>query len=131
MREFDTGATRDDEAGKLDYEGFLSPAVLEAFAVYMHKHRLQADGKLRSADNWQKGMPKPVYMSSMWRHFMTCWKAHRGLPTPGESHLDALMALLFNVQGYAHQLLAEQRAAQAVVPLALSLVTDDLAGARD
>jgi hypothetical protein len=66
MREFETGATRNPEEGKLDYEGFLSPLVLECYAKYMHEHRLQSDGKLRDSDNWQKGIPKEVYMKSGW-----------------------------------------------------------------
>src|SRR5687768_4320669 len=35
MREFETGATRNLDNGKLDYEGFLSPLVMERFAEYM------------------------------------------------------------------------------------------------
>jgi hypothetical protein len=104
VRSFGTGATRDSDDGKYDYEGFLSPVVLEAFAAYMHKHRVQSDGSLRDSDNWQKGMPLDVYMKSMWRHFMDVWKTHRGLEIE-VSQVDALMALLFNVQGYAFELL--------------------------
>jgi hypothetical protein len=107
MREFDTGATRDTETGKYDYEGFLSPAVLEAFAAYMHKHRRQANGSLRDGDNWQKGIPEDVYMKSMWRHFFDVWKGHRGLPTSA-SRIESLMALLFNVQGMAFELLKDE-----------------------
>lgn len=107
MRTFDGGATRDTEDGKLDYEGFLSPAVLGEFAYYMHKHRVQSDGTLRSADNWQKGMPRDVYMKSMFRHFMDVWFAHRGLATEA-SQMEALMALLFNVQGYAFEILNDR-----------------------
>ena len=57
MREFDTGATRDAETNKLDFEGFFSPLALEEYAKYMHMHRRQADGNVRDSDNWQKGMP--------------------------------------------------------------------------
>src|SRR5271157_1815692 len=78
MRTFDTGATRSAEADKLDYDGFLSPLVLERYAQYLNKHRVQADGKLRDSDNWQKGMPKSAYMKSAWRHFISLWKFHRG-----------------------------------------------------
>ena len=113
MRQFETGATRDSDDGKLDYEGFLSPAVLEEFAKYMHKHRTQADGKPRSSDNWQKGMPKGAYMSSMWRHFMDVWKWHRGIPAEADQ-IEALMALLFNVQGYTLELLRCRNAETAL-----------------
>jgi len=46
-----TGATRDVDNDKYDYEGFLSPIVLHRYAQYMHKHRLQSDGELRDSDN--------------------------------------------------------------------------------
>jgi hypothetical protein len=77
MREFKSGATRDDDADKYDYEGFLSPLVLERYAEYMHKHRKQADGKMRDSDNWQKGIPVVQYMKSKLRHIMVTWKLHR------------------------------------------------------
>jgi len=57
MRTFESGATRDDDGTKLDFDGFLSPQALEAYAKYMHKHRVQSDGKLRASDNWKHGMP--------------------------------------------------------------------------
>jgi hypothetical protein len=107
MRHFNTGATRDTEAGKLDYEGFLSPLVLERFAEYMHKHRFQADGQLRDSDNWQKGMPRDVYMKSMWRHFVNVWKGHRGVADDIDLE-EALCALLFNVQGYLFEVLSRR-----------------------
>jgi len=102
MRKFDTGATRDTDAGKLDYEGFLSPVVLERFAEYMHKNRIQADGKLRDSDNWQKGIPRDAFMKSAWRHFMDWWKQHRRSDDPGLLQ-DSICALLFNALGYLHE----------------------------
>ena len=32
IRKFETGATRDTDQGKYDYEGFLSPVVLDRFS---------------------------------------------------------------------------------------------------
>lgn len=107
MRKFDTGATRDDNADKPDYEGFLSPLVIEAFGSYMNEHRIQADGELRESDNWQKGMPINTYMKSAWRHFFDWWKLHRGYKAKVTIEA-ALCALLFNVQGYLHELLKER-----------------------
>ena len=104
IRTFPTGATRNNVPDRLDYEGFLSHPVLKEFAKYMHKHRLQGDGKLRDSDNWQKGMEKDVYMKSMFRHFMDAWAGHRGFEVDQK---EALCALLFNVQGYLHELLKE------------------------
>jgi len=100
VRTFDTGATRDDDNEKLDYEGFLSPAVLRRFAEYMHEHRRQSDGKMRPSDNWQKGIPLDAYMKSMWRHFVEAWTAHR---SGDKNKEECLCALLFNVMGYLHE----------------------------
>lgn len=102
MREFNTGATRNLDDSKLDYEGFLSPLVLERFAKYMHTHRIQEDGNVRDSDNWQKGIPKDSYIKSLWRHHMDVWKNHRGLPA--EEDLEtAICASIFNLQGYLHE----------------------------
>jgi len=107
-RQFDTGATRDTEEGKFDYEGFLSPIVLQRFGQYMHKHRTQADGKLRDSDNWQKGMPKSAYMKSLWRHTMDLWLHYRGhSPRANEEIEEALCAILFNAMGYLFEELRE------------------------
>lgn len=106
MRQFETGATRDVDDTKYDFEGFVSPAVLERFGEYMHKHRFQADGKVRASDNWQKGMPIDSYMKSGWRHFFDWWKEHRGIKSR-EGLEDALCALMFNVQGYLHETLKQ------------------------
>lgn len=115
VREFETGATRDTDDGKLDFEGFFSPLVLQRRAEYMHQHRIQADGELRESDNWQKGIPFEAYMKSAWRHFFAWWKRHRGLPA-NESLEDALCALMFNTEGYLHELLTlkEEAAARVV-----------------
>lgn len=102
MRQFETGATRNTDEGKFDYEGFFSPLVMERFASYMNSNRMQADGQLRDSDNWQKGIPSEAYMKSGWRHFMDWWKEHRGISTD-EGLESALCALLFNVQGYLHE----------------------------
>lgn len=103
MRTFETGATRDSDENKYDYEGFLSPFVLKRFAEYMHKHRIQADGTLRASDNWQKGIPREQYMKSMWRHFMDVWEAHR-MGWSDDTQEEALCALLFNVMGYMYEM---------------------------
>ena len=105
VRQFGSGATRDTAEGKLDYEGFLSPAVLERYAQFMHRHRTQSDGTLRSSDNWQKGIPKTQYLKSMWRHFMDVWMHYRSGPhVPIDpDRQEALCALLFNVMGLLHE----------------------------
>jgi hypothetical protein len=108
MREYDTGATRDDCSRKPDYEGFLSPLVVYRFGAYMHKNRKQADGKLRDSDNWQKGIPLKDYMKSGWRHFFDWWFYHRHSGPGSRAFLEeALCALLFNAMGYLHVLLTD------------------------
>ncbi len=99
---FETGATRDLDGSKLDYEAFLSPLVLKRFAEYMHSNRILADGSLRDGDNWQKGIPQTAYIKSGFRHFFDMWSEHRGISTPEGLELAAC-GLLFNVMGYLHE----------------------------
>ena len=109
MRTFDSGATRDIDTGKFDYEGFLSPLVLERYAAYMHRHRKQKDGTMRDSDNWQKLFGEDHYnvcAKSLWRHFFSFWKAHRGYHTD-EDIEDSAMAVLFNVSAYMHKRLSD------------------------
>lgn len=109
MRAYETGATRDDDEGKLDFEAFFSHPVLVEYALYMHENRYQADGKMRAGDNWQKGMPKDDYMKSLFRHFMDAWGLHRGSPqVTTEEITEALCAVIFNSMGYLHEVLRER-----------------------
>ena len=109
IRNFSTGATRDTNEGKYDYEGFLSPLVLERYAQYMHKCRVQSDGKLRDSDNWQKGIPVEQYMKSKLRHIMTTWVLHRQGGYDKETMLDSLCAELFNSMGMMFELLKNKK----------------------
>jgi hypothetical protein len=111
-RTFATGATRDTDEGKLDFEGFLSPIVLEEFAKYMHEKRKMPDGSMRNSDNWQLGIPVDQYMKSMFRHFFAVWRSYRRHPKRGAGYdyapmVEELLALLFNVQGITHEILKE------------------------
>ena len=105
IRTFQTGATRNIDNNKYDYEGFISPAVEHRFAQYMHSHRKQKDGSIRASDNWQKGIPEDVYMKSLIRHIMDLWLLYRGgkpidPDTGGVSNKqDLLCAIKFNVNG--------------------------------
>jgi hypothetical protein len=107
IRTFKTGATRDTNQNKPDYEGFLSPLVIKRFGEYMNKHRLQPDGNLRDSDNWQKGIPKEEYMKSAWRHFLDWWLEVRGFKSR-DGVEEALCALMFNTMGYLHELEKEK-----------------------
>lgn len=104
IRQFDSGATRDTDAGKLDYEGFLSPLVLKRYAEYLHKHRIQSDGKLRDSDNWQKGIPIKEYMKSKARHFFTTWLWHRDKSVKLNVE-ESLCAEIFNTMGMLFEVL--------------------------
>jgi hypothetical protein len=113
IRTFDTGATRDTENGKLDYEGFISPWAWERYGRYMNEHRKMADGSLRASDNWQHGFPREVLLKSLFRHFMAVWMDHRMLgidpeiwDEPGwqEAMENDLCGVLFNTQALLHQL---------------------------
>lgn len=114
MRVSETGATRNVDTHKNDYEGFLSPTVIQAFGDYMHSHRKQADGNLRDSDNWQKGLKPEWYMKSMWRHFLDVWSIHRDIARFDETGkeidiVEALCATLFNVQGMLHEELKKRK----------------------
>ena len=106
-RTFKTGAYRDTDARKLDFEGFICPKAFIRYAQYMDKHRLQSNGVLRDSDNWQLGIPKNVYMKSLYRHFVDVWCEHRGINTEAGLE-DALCAILFNTFGYLHEVMKEK-----------------------
>ena len=103
LRKFKTGATRDTENSKPDFEGFLSPLVIARFGEYMHKNRVQKDGTLRASDNWQKGIPLDAYMKSGYRHFYAWWAWHRGVSWGAEILEDSICGLLFNSMGFLHE----------------------------
>ena len=117
MREYDSGACRDDNENKPTYESFLSPLVIKEFGKYMQRHRYQADGEVRDGDNWQKGIPTEDYMDSLLRHVMDVWLHHRGYPEQAEEDLkEALCAILFNTQGILFNTLLEGMEPQAAIP---------------
>lgn len=105
VRTFESGANRDLDTNKLDFEGFLSPLVIRAFATFMHFNRSLADGSTRDSDNWQKGIPLDVYVKSAWRHFFAFWSIHRGWGSYRETIVWAILGVIFNLQGYLHELL--------------------------
>jgi hypothetical protein len=110
IRQFDTGATRDTINNKPQYEGYLSPVVLERYGRYMLKHQQQSDGTQRPSDNWQKGIPPSAYMDSLLRHVMDVWLHHRGYPKLAkESREDAICGALFNLMGYLHEELKDKQ----------------------
>lgn len=133
IKKFDTGATRSSEAGKLDYEGFLSPLVLRRYAEYLNEHRVQADGTLRDSDNWQKGIPKKNYVKSLIRHFMDLWLAHRGGQFLGGRKFlqDALCAIIFNAMGYLFEDLQEEGRSPSVHDLGRAYCQENYENKRE
>ena|SRR3990167_7494678 len=104
IRKFKSGADRDIDDGKLDYEGFLSPLVLLEYAKYMHRHRVRKDGTRRESDNWGKGIPQKEYIKSLLRHTMDLWLHHRGFDKMArEDKVAALCGIMFNSMGYLHE----------------------------
>ena len=112
MRTFDTGATRGTNVEKLDPFGFMSPVVMHRFSEYMHKHRVQADGSLRDSDNWKKGMPIMEYVRSLIRHTTDFWMVMSGFAPRFDTHTtdpeEIACAILFNVQGFLHEVLKQK-----------------------
>ncbi|SRR6266566_5522147 len=93
IRQFSTGANRNSDIGKLDYEGFNSPIVEKAYAEYLNRHRKLSDGTVRDSDNWQKLFGDNHYdvcAKSMLRHVMDVWLFHRGFPEETNSYTEAL-----------------------------------------
>jgi hypothetical protein len=104
IRTFSSGATRDTDEGKLDFEGFFSPLALVEYAKYMHKHRLQPDGELRDSDNWQKGIPEKELVKSLIRHVMDVWLLYRdykGVATQDKK--EAICGVIFNAMALLHE----------------------------
>ena len=107
MRQFGTGATRDDNTHKLDYVRGLSAQVQQRYLEYLGSHRLQKDGSLRDWDNWKRGIDVEVYRESLSRHTADAVRASMGLPVPEDASLeDLLCAIRFNVDGWLFELLA-------------------------
>jgi hypothetical protein len=106
VRKFDTGATRNDDYDKHGIRGFTSRFAMQLFYEYMHSHRIQADGKVRDADNWKKGIPWEAYADSLDRHHHDVMSLIEGAPVRNDERTgepvtlkEALCAQMFNVQG--------------------------------
>jgi hypothetical protein len=110
IRTFSTGANRDGDKDKIDFEGFLSPLVLLKYGEYMHKNRKMKDGSLRDSDNWKKHFGEKHYdvcIKSLLRHVHDLWMEHEGLPSR-EGIEDAMMGVMFNIMAYADKYYKDQ-----------------------
>lgn len=111
IRMFGTGATRDTNTGKLDYEAFNNPLVDKRYAKYLHKHRKQSDGQMRDGDNWQKLFGEhhtDVCIKSLCRHIVDARLAHRDYQNEQPLE-DSLCAIIFNAKAYLLKLLLDKQ----------------------
>lgn len=107
MRTFKTGATRDTAVGKPQYHGYISWKALRRFGAYMLRHQTQADGRLREADNWKKGIPEAAYVDSLCRHTVEFNDAVED--GRFEEAEELACAIWFNVQGFLHERLKKEK----------------------
>jgi hypothetical protein len=116
MRNFETGATRNSDDGKMQYARIFDPSIDKAYAEYMNSQRVQADGKVRDPDNWKKGIPVASYLDSQRRHWHDVWCLNTGRPDLAEEKdlVTALCALKFNVDGMLYEVLKARREDDAV-----------------
>jgi len=129
MRTFGSGATRDTATDKPEFGGFLSPMVLRAFGEYMHKNRKQADGSLRASDNWKKGIPRRVYIESLLRHVVDVWGYITGDDSRDITYdevLDALLAVIFNAQGLAREIIIGRDTGSPPVEIGVPPLSDEI-----
>lgn len=112
-RVFKSGATRNPDNNKLDYEAFNSPVVDWYYAQYMHKHRFLEDGTMRDGDNWQKGFPLDVINKSLARHYKDYHLASRGYEVLENGDpvdiKDILCGIIFNCKAYLHEVLKDKK----------------------
>lgn len=112
-RVFKTGANRNSDEGKLDYEAFNHPLVDWYYAQYMHSHRKLEDGTLRDGDNWQKGFPPDVIQKSLARHYKDYHLVTHGIKVieGGKEHdiKDILCGIIFNCKAHLLELLKDTK----------------------
>jgi len=106
MREFESGATRDDDTNKLQFAQCLSPLVLVRYAQYIREHCRIPIG-FRTCDNWKKGMPKQAYMDSLLRHIVEAWKLHE--LKDEEALQESLCGVMFNTMGFLYEILKRKK----------------------
>jgi hypothetical protein len=87
--------------------------VLQCYLKFVHTKRFLSNGEVRQSDNWQLGIPKEAYAKSMWRHFLDFCLHHRGFGSKARASIKhALCAIIFNAQGYLHEILKSEDSTQ-------------------
>ena len=110
FRTSSSGATRDLNDGKKQYDKFIHPLVIERFADYMQGKRAMPDGSSREGDNWWNGFPREWLIESMGRHYQDTLLHTKGFhEATTEDEETALCGLLFNVQSMLMEVLLGRR----------------------
>ena len=87
-RQFDTGAQRDSNSGKIRPD-LISPYMLKSLG------KVLADGAYHYGErNWEKGMPNEVLKESASRHYVS-WMNN-------ETDEDHASKLIFNIMAWIH-----------------------------
>lgn len=78
IRQFESGATRSSNNGKIEYYGFRHPLTELSYGEYMIKHQTQENGEKRESNNWWKGWNKKISLQSLIRHTEDLQAIHAG-----------------------------------------------------
>ncbi len=97
IREFSTGAIRDNEDGKEDYIETISWTAFKRFAKYMTSKKSRY-----GSGNFKKGIPIESYEKSLVRHLQK-YLANKYEGGTIEKDEDHLSAMLFNIFGIIHE----------------------------
>ncbi len=97
VTEFDTGAIRDSQEGKIDFVETISFTAHHRYAKYMTSKKVKY-----GVGNFKKGIPIESYEQSLLRHIDKYFrnKYEGGNDEPCEDHLAAIR---FNVDGIMHE----------------------------
>jgi hypothetical protein len=96
ITQFKTGAIRDSQEGKTDYNETISWTALNRYARYMTGKKAKY-----GAGNFKKGIETWSYVQSMLRH-VDKWMRNTYEEGNDEKDEDHLSAIVFNVFGIMH-----------------------------
>ena len=97
VREFSTGAIRDNDDSKEDYIETISWTAFKRYAKYMTGKK-----KRYGAGNFKKGIPIESYEQSLVRHLQK-YLANKYEEGTEEKDDDHLSAMVFNIFGIMHE----------------------------
>lgn len=101
--QFESGAIRDDQAGKEDYTETISWTAFKRYAQYMTSKKAKY-----GQGNFKKGIPIWSYEQSLLRHVQK-YMVNKYEEGNEEADLDHLCAMLFNIFGIMHEEEREKR----------------------